>query len=135
MKRGGGGGKAPLLSGRCKNVSDPPSLSNIYVMTSPPPASPLIFQIMIKIRVIYNHKMITWHNNGTNLLNHKISVSYNSQRSQNPVCEDEINFEVLDSLPDTGSAAERLEHLVNRGFFAMDAPQAIGRQILDKLCV
>lgn len=79
--------------------------------------------------------MITWHNKGTNLLNHKISVSYNSQRSQNPVCEDEINFEVLDSLPDTGSAAERLENLVNRGFFAMDAPQAIGRQILDKLCV
>lgn len=90
---------------------------------------------MIKIRVIYNHKMITWHNKGTNLLNHKISISYNSQRSQNPVCEDEINFEVLDSLHDTGSAAERLEHLVNRGFFAMDAPQAIGRQILDKLCV
>ena len=90
---------------------------------------------MIKIRVIYNHKMITLHNNGTNLLNPKISVSYNSQRSQHPVWEDEINFEVLDSLPDTGSAAEMLEHLVNRGFRAMVAPQAIGRQILDKLCV
>lgn len=103
-------------------------------MTSPPRVSSYISNYD-QIRVIYNHKMITWHNNGTNLLNHKISVSYNSQRSQNPVCEDEINFEVLDSLPDTGSAAERLEHLVNRGFFAMDAPQAIGRQILDKLCV
>ena len=79
--------------------------------------------------------MITLHNNGTNLLNPKISVSYSSQRSQHPVWEDEINFEVLDSLPDTGSAAEMLEHLVNRGFRAMVAPQAIGRQILDKLCV
>ena len=78
-------------------------------MTSPPRVSSYISNYD-QIRVIYNHKMITWHNNGTNLLNHKISVSYNSQRSQNPVCEDEINFEVLDSLPDTGSAAERLEH-------------------------
>ena len=35
----GGGGKAPLLSGRCKNVNDPPSLS---VMTSPPRVSSYI---------------------------------------------------------------------------------------------
>lgn len=50
---------------------------------------------------------------------------YNSERSQHSVCEDEINLKVLESLH-TSLDAERLEHLVNQGFFAMDALPAIG---------
>ena len=42
--------------------------------------------------------MITLHDNGTNLLNLKSFVSYNSQRSQHSVFEDEINLEVLKVL-------------------------------------
>ena len=41
MKRGGGEGKPPYSPGDV-NVSDPPSLSNIYVMTSPPHVSSYI---------------------------------------------------------------------------------------------
>ena len=37
--------------------------------------SPIICLVTIKLHVTYIHKMITFHNNGTNLLNHKISSS------------------------------------------------------------
>lgn len=77
--------------------------------------------------------MITLHDNGTNLLNLKSFVTYNSQRSQHSVFEDEINLEVLKVLH-TSSDAERLKHLVNQGFFAKNALSPI-EQILDKLCV
>lgn len=77
--------------------------------------------------------MITLHNNGTNLLNHKIFVSYNSQISQYSVSEEELNLEVLKILHSSFDA-ERLKHLVNRGFFTKNALPAIG-QILDKLCI
>ena len=77
--------------------------------------------------------MITLHNNGTNQLNHKIFVSYNSQISQYSVSEEELNHEVLKILHSSFDA-ERLKHLVNRGFFTKNALPAIG-QILDKLCI
>lgn len=71
--------------------------------------------------------MITLHNNGTNLLNHKIFVSYNSQISQYSVSEEELNLEVLKILHSSFDA-ERLKH------FTKNALPAIG-QILDKLCI
>ena len=54
-------------------------------------------------------------------------MGYNSHRSQQAVCEDEINLGALESLK--SSDVEKLECLVG---FALDALPAIG-QIMDKL--
>ena len=79
MWRGGGGGRGGREEKHVRKIKISISPPPPYFMTPPPPThhliSPIICLVTIKLHVTYIHKMITFHNNGTNLLNHKISSS------------------------------------------------------------